>query len=979
MVKSRIMRCLICIPALVAVLWPMTALAQKKPLDPSVFDGWNSVRGVELSRDGHWLAYSIASQEGDATGSLRNVADAHIISIPRAASIRFTKDSKFAVALVPPPFAELKKAREDKAKPEDLPKSQLVIVNLATGEKTTIDRVQSFELSAEDSGWIVYRPEPPKTATPPASSAETPAAPGRTGGRGGRRGGGASSPAAAGSSKTFSIVVRKLDTGKEETLSDVSSFVVDRNGDSMAYAVTPKPARAASPKPADDEDEPKAAPEPPAPKPSTLDAEYFPSGSKHTIVSGQLEFPQLTVSNDGKYVAYYTRPAEAPKAVKPKDAAPKAPIPASLFVYEQGQKAPIEVGKDSIPKDWVLNDKAEIHFSDKATRLVYSTYPAPPAPAKELPDDEKVSVDIWNWQDPLLQTEQLLQVDQEARRGYTAVYDLRSKRAMQICDKGLPNLNISDKGDGRFALAATEVPYRHDGSWDPGHEDVYLVDLNDGSRTLLSKYKKTETTLSPEGKFVAMYDQSAKSWSLINTATKQSRTVGDIPYPLFDELADVPDLPPAYGLRGWLKGDAGVLVADRFDLWLVSTDGKTASRRLTSGRDRQQRYTPVTLDAEHPEVDPANMLLTAFNESTKQGGIYWIKSGVLSKVFLEDKTFGGVVKAKDSDRLVYTRQDFVEFPDLWLTDLAFNSPTKVTEANPQQAKYLWGKAELVQWTSLDGVPLQGILIKPDNFDYGKKYPMITYFYERLSESLYSYHAPAPSASTINLSYFASNGYCIFVPDIPYRVGNPGYSALSAVVPGVQSIVSRGYIDPTKLGIQGQSWGGYQVAYLVTQTNMFAAAEAGAPVGDMFSAYGGIRYGSGVVREMQYEHGQSRIGGTPWDSTLRYIENSPVFFADKVDTPLMIMSNDKDGAVPHTQGIELFTALRRLGKPSWMVVYNGEDHNIVERKNRKDFTIRLSQFFDHFLKGAPMPVWMSKGVPAVDKGRTMGLDLDTDGK
>jgi dipeptidyl aminopeptidase/acylaminoacyl peptidase len=207
------------------------------------------------------------------------------------------------------------------------------------------------------------------------------------------------------------------------------------------------------------------------------------------------------------------------------------------------------------------------------------------------------------------------------------------------------------------------------------------------------------------------------------------------------------------------------------------------------------------------------------------------------------------------------------------------------------------------------------------------------------------------------------------------VGYPGYSALSAIVPGVQSIVNRGYIDPKRLGIQGQSWGGYQVAYLVTQTNMFAAAEAGAPVGDMFSAYGGIRYGSGLVREMQYEHEQSRIGGTPWDSTLRFIENSPVFFADKVQTPLMIMSNDKDGAVPHTQGIELFTALRRLNKPSWMVVYNGEDHNIVERKNRKDFTVRLSQFFDHFLKGAPAPVWMTKGIAAVDKGKTMGLDLD----
>jgi len=165
-----------------------------------------------------------------------------------------------------------------------------------------------------------------------------------------------------------------------------------------------------------------------------------------------------------------------------------------------------------------------------------------------------------------------------------------------------------------------------------------------------------------------------------------------------------------------------------------------------------------------------------------------------------------------------------------------------------------------------------------------------------------------------------------------------------------------------------------VAYMVTETDMFAAAEAGAPVSNMFSAYGGIRYGSGLVRQFQYERQQSRIGGTPWNSTLRYIENSPIFFADKVKTPLMIMHNDKDGAVPYTQSIEYFTALRRLGKPSWLVVYNDEDHNLIQRKNRKDLSIRMKQFFDHYLMATPMPEWMAKGVPAKDKGRNMGFEL-----
>ena len=267
-----------------------------------------------------------------------------------------------------------------------------------------------------------------------------------------------------------------------------------------------------------------------------------------------------------------------------------------------------------------------------------------------------------------------------------------------------------------------------------------------------------------------------------------------------------------------------------------------------------------------------------------------------------------------------------------------------------------------------------MIFKPENFDPTKKYPMIAYFYEKDSDLLHLFRNPAPSASTINIPLFVSQGYIVFNPDIPYKVGYPGESAISAIVSGVNAVVDRGYVDPKRIGIQGQSWGGYQVAYMVTETNMFAAAGAGAPVSNMFSAYGGIRYGSGLVRQFQYERQQSRIGGTPWNSFLRYVENSPLFHADKVETPLLMMHNDRDGAVPWTQGVEYFTALRRLNKPVWLLNYNNEDHNLVQRKNRKDLSIRLSQFFDHYLKDAPAPEWMVKGLPAVDKGRTMGTEL-----
>ena len=275
---------------------------------------------------------------------------------------------------------------------------------------------------------------------------------------------------------------------------------------------------------------------------------------------------------------------------------------------------------------------------------------------------------------------------------------------------------------------------------------------------------------------------------------------------------------------------------------------------------------------------------------------------------------------------------------------------------------------------MDGKPIDGLLYKPENFDLKKKYPLLSYFYERNSDNLHRYSPPAPPSSSVNISLYVSNGYVVFVPDIRYQVGYPGKSAYDCVVPGILNLVQQGYIDSSKIGIQGHSWGGYQVAYLVSRTKMFAAAESGAPVSNMTSAYGGIRWESGMSRMFQYEKTQSRIGATLWENPTLYLENSALFSAPNIETPLLILHNDADGAVPWYQGIELFVALRRLQKPAWMLNYNGEPHGIRQRKNQKDFAIRMMQFFDHFLKGAPAPEWMSKGIPATEKGKTMRYEL-----
>lgn len=298
---------------------------------------------------------------------------------------------------------------------------------------------------------------------------------------------------------------------------------------------------------------------------------------------------------------------------------------------------------------------------------------------------------------------------------------------------------------------------------------------------------------------------------------------------------------------------------------------------------------------------------------------------------------------------------------------------KVTDANPQKSDLLWGTAEMVSFKNLDGVSLQGALYKPENFDPAKKYPMIVYIYEKLSQNLNHFTDPKPMDS-INIPYYVSNGYLVFTPDIVYTIGYPGQSALKCVLGGVDAMVNRGFVDEANIGIQGHSWGGYQIAYMITQTSRFKAVEAGAVVANMTSAYNGIRWGTGLPRQFQYEKTQSRIGGSLWEYPLRFLENSPLFQADRVKTPILMVHNDADDAVPWYQGIEYYLALRRLNKEVYMFSYAGEPHHLQRRANQKDYARRLAQYFDYELKGAAKPAWMEKGIPYLHAAEEPATDI-----
>jgi len=541
-------------------------------------------------------------------------------------------------------------------------------------------------------------------------------------------------------------------------------------------------------------------------------------------------------------------------------------------------------------------------------------------------------------------------------------------------------------------VAWSNHPYAVQAMWEgsPEHNDFYLVDIHTGKAEMIKKDCRSTPRVSPQGKYLYWYNALDSSWNTYSFEKEQEfKITSPEKIEVADELNDIPNPPGSYRTAGWLEDDAAILIYDRYDVWKVDPENRTQPINLSKdGREKSISYRVVNFE-EQPRsrwfggnekgIDPKKpMYLTGHNEITRADGYYrldWNKQRAPKELFSGKYRLNTPQKAKDADVVVFTKQNFQTYPNLLVTDLSFKKQEQISNAAPQQNEFLWGTAELISWTSLDGRKLDGMLFKPENFDPTKKYPMIVNFYEKSSQGLYSYRMPENHRSTIDYHYYTSNGYLIFNPDVYYKTGYPGEDAFNCVMPGVTELIDRGFVEENHVGAQGHSWGGYQVAYLATRTNLFAAIESGAPVVNMFSAYGGIRWGSGLNRSFQYEHTQSRIGKSIWDAPLRYLENSPLFTLDKIQTPILIMHNDDDGAVPWYQGIEFFIGLRRLQKPAWLLNYNEADHWPLKVRDKTDFQIRLSQFFDHYLKEKPMPKWMKEGIPAVNKGLDMGYELE----
>lgn len=921
----------------------------KKPLDHSDYDKWNSFRGYGLSPDGKWLQYGWGNFDGEGTLEIKSTNSTKAFGIPRGTGIRFVPGGEWALFTVPPSKAETDKARKDNVKVDDMPKTALWIFNLESGDKITIPKVRSFRTPDSTGEWFVYELEPGAAAVP-ATPIEPPKEAPKEG---------VQEPKKPEKRKDHAvgktIFLRNFKTAEQIQLNDVESYSFTKNGD-LIYVISSKTGE--------------------------TDGIYRWVASEkkgHPIVPGMARYVSVTLSEDETRLAFVS------------DRDDYKGDPASWGVYwvelSSGKvNLAAKEGSAGLPTGWWIVPRTPISFSNSGKRLFFNTVTKPPKPAATTPETppatpvaDKPAFDLWNWKDPLLQPMQLLQAEQTRSKTYRAMSDLVTGKVVQLETEEFPSLSISNKNEGRYALAPVAKPYLQEISWDGSYSDQYLMDLETGSKALIKKHHSGFMAFSPSGQFVYWYDENEKNWFCMDPGTRVARNItSKIPTKLFNELEDTPGAPSPYGTSGWTDGESRLLINDRYDIWSVDPTGKTDPVCVTDGygRNWQLTFRIVRMGSGDTLNPESRLVLKAVDERSKDEGFYADKingNRAPIKLFMEPKMLSAPIKAEKGDVVVYQREDFNEYPDLWINNTDLNKPVRMSDINPQQKDYIWGTSQLVDWLSSDGEKLQGVLYKPENYDPGKKYPMIVYFYERLSDQLHNYVTPSAGGGSINISFYVSRGYVVFTPDIPYLVGYPGSSAMKAIIPGVQSLIDMGIADKKRIGIQGHSWGGYQSAFLVTQTNMFACAEAGAPVSNMISAYGGIRWQTGMSRQFQYEKTQSRIGGTVWDKPLQFIENSPIFWIDRVQTPLLLLHNDNDGAVPWYQSIEMFTAMRRLGKPVWLVNYNGEGHGIGKRPNQKDWAIRMAQFFDYYLKGAPAPVWLTEGIPAVKKGKELGLD------
>ena len=897
--------------------------AQSRTMSPDVYKEWNRIQQPKLSDNGDWITYLLTNENDRSQLNVYNTRTKERFSFDRASKVNIDPLGKFIAFHASAHPDSIKTLKRRKVKKSKMPKDTLVIFSLDNKKIERVPNILSYKMNNDEGGKIAFR-------LANRSMKEDSTLVKKENKDNGSR-----------------LVIKDVLTGKARTVPYVTSYAWSKKGNLLACHS------------------------------SGADTTRQDKVLLYDAINQQLK-PIYKVN--GRHQKFTFDASEEHLAfLSDRDTLDDIDRSMELVVYKIGQAgAKIVLDKD----DRMMSPNLEIsanrspYFIENSSRLIFGVAPLPTMADTTLLDEEIVDVEIWHYQDQRLYTQQIVNKKDDLKKTFHGLYDVASLQKTLVNDDEIPECTISRKQTGSHVLAYDNTAYQKYITWE-GHDykDLYKVNLKTGQKTLIQSKLEGNPSLSPNGKFAVWYTRSDTSWYSHNLEAGQTKRLSQGRF--YDELNDRPMHPFPSGRSAWVDNGT-VLVNGHYDIWQVDLSGSAQPVNLTNGRSKSWQYRYISMDNDILSLpSDTTIILRAFNRETKASGYISLnlKTNTLSTLMEGPFRLGTrIIKAKDTDDIIYTKEDFDIFPDLIHSDLGFKEAQQVSNANPQQGDYGWGSIELKTYTDHNGVTRQALLAKPPNFNPAKKYPLLVNFYEKSSDRLHSHRAPYAHRSTINYTYYTNNGYLIYNPDVYYEDGYPGESALNAVNAAVDDLIEEGYVDTENMGLQGHSWGGYQIAYMLTRTNRFKCAESGAPVVNMISAYGGIRWGSGLSRMFQYERTQSRLGVTLWERPDLYIHNSPVFNLDKTETPVLILHNDNDGAVPWYQGIEYFVGLRRLGKPAWMLNYNDEPHWPVKRQNRMDFNKRMEQFFNHYLKGDKMPVWMEKGVPEIYKGIEDGFEM-----
>jgi dipeptidyl aminopeptidase/acylaminoacyl peptidase len=929
------------------------AVKQRRPIELKDALAWESIGQSQLSRDGAWFAYAHVRPEKKGETIVRQAQGDKEHRFPGTGRIAFSHDSRWmAVTTVPSREESRRRARRDKDKDKDKdatlpepPASKTILLNLGSGEKVEYEGVTRFAFSGEASTYLaIYKSR--SRSGPSFSSVSLPGL--------FSSGTESNTPARGGD-----LLLRELATGKELLLGNVAEFAFDKKGDYLALVIDAQGQIG-----------------------NGVQLRNMKTGLLTQLDSGKASYQGLTWTEKGDGFSVL-------KGVEDKKYKDK--LHSVLAYTDVTSPSPTAIVYDpakdnSFPRGMTITSSRAPFFAEDLSAVFFGIHTPRKADQPDLTkekadptkgkmslarekgkakatDEDKPDLIIWHGSDERLQAQQEKEAGFDRTYSYLCAYRVKEKKFLRLADDTLRSVNLAPKQ--RFAIGMDDRAMRRSRSLDGrSFQDVYVIDLATGERHPALKQNRYFFGASPDGTHFLYYDDG--EFHVYDMVGRKSRCISKGCGTSFINTEDdhPVDRPPTRTM-GWTKDSSAVLLSDNWDVWKLPIADGPAVNLTGNGKKESIRYRfRLRLDPDEKGIDlSAPLYFSAMEEWTKKSGIVRIdpKQAGGTKLCWGDAEFGAINKAPGADVFVFTRETTADYPDFYATDSTFKTPRRLTKLSTQQEKFLWTSGSmLVNYESAKGDRLQGSLFLPANYEKGKKYPTVVYIYERLSQMKNRY--AAPRGMGFSPSLYTSNGYAVFMPDIKYTVNDPGMSAVWCVLPALQAAIATGVVDKDRVGLHGHSWGGYQTAFLITQTPAFKAAIAGAPLTNLISMYSSVYWNTGWANQPIFESSQGRFTAGYWELQDAYIRNSPVFHARNVVTPLLLLHNDKDGAVDFNQGIEYFNTLRRLNKSVVMLQYKGENHGLIKPANQKDYSRRMREFFDHHLMGKPAPGWLKEGVP-----------------